>query len=48
MTKMKQNEHIEHQHILEDDYLEELNKVKIYQITEDHHMFLEEDKDNIH
>ncbi len=48
MTKMKQNEHIEHQHISEVDYPEELNEVKMYRITQDHHMFLEEDKDRIH
>jgi hypothetical protein len=48
MTKMKLNEHIEHQHELEVDHPEELNEVKMYQIIHDHHMFSEEDKDIIH
>jgi hypothetical protein len=48
MTKMKLNEHIEHQYKLEDDHPEESNEEMMDQIIHRLRKFSEEDKDMIH
>jgi hypothetical protein len=48
MTKMMQNEDIEHQHELVFVLLQVLNKVLNYQIIVYHYHFLEEYMDKIH
>jgi hypothetical protein len=47
MTKMKQNEHIEHQYKSEGDHPEELNEEKMDRVIQHRHKFLERDKDTI-